>query len=49
MWEMATLAAQPYQGLSDKDVLQYIIEGHVMEIPPSCPNILSVYTIYIAY
>lgn len=27
LWEMATLASQPYQGLSNDQVLRYVIEG----------------------
>ena len=38
LWEMATLAAQPYQGLSNEDVLKYVIDGNVMDIPQGCPS-----------
>ncbi|EEB18223.1 Insulin receptor precursor, putative [Pediculus humanus corporis] len=38
LWEMVTLASQPYQGLSNDQVLRYVIEGGVMERPENCPN-----------
>ena len=38
MWEMATLAAQPYQGLTNDQVLRYVRDGNVMERPENCPN-----------
>ncbi|XP_046805148.1 insulin-like receptor [Lucilia cuprina] len=38
LWEMATLAAQPYQGLSNDQVLRYVIDGGVMERPENCPD-----------
>uniref|UniRef100_T1JFU0 Tyrosine-protein kinase receptor n=1 Tax=Strigamia maritima TaxID=126957 RepID=T1JFU0_STRMM len=38
LWEMATLASQPYQGLSNEQVLKYVIDGGVMERPEACPN-----------
>ncbi|XP_055384771.1 insulin-like receptor [Condylostylus longicornis] len=40
LWEMATLASQPYQGLSNDQVLRYVIDGGVMERPENCPDIL---------
>ncbi|CAL8099243.1 unnamed protein product [Orchesella dallaii] len=40
LWEMATLAAQPYQGLSNKQVLEYVQSGRTMERPENCPDIL---------
>ncbi|XP_070072397.1 insulin-like receptor [Drosophila takahashii] len=40
LWEMATLAAQPYQGLSNEQVLRFVIDGGVMERPENCPEIL---------
>nr|NP_001138093.1 Insulin-like receptor, isoform B [Drosophila melanogaster]NP_001138094.1 Insulin-like receptor, isoform C [Drosophila melanogaster]NP_001138095.1 Insulin-like receptor, isoform D [Drosophila melanogaster]NP_524436.2 Insulin-like receptor, isoform A [Drosophila melanogaster]P09208.3 RecName: Full=Insulin-like receptor; Short=dIR; Short=dInr; AltName: Full=Insulin receptor homolog; Short=dIRH; AltName: Full=Receptor protein-tyrosine kinase InR; Contains: RecName: Full=Insulin-like receptor sub len=40
LWEMATLAAQPYQGLSNEQVLRYVIDGGVMERPENCPDFL---------
>ena len=38
LWEMATLASQPYQGLSNEQVLKYVIDGGVMERPEGCPD-----------
>lgn len=38
LWEMATLASQPYQGLSNDQVLRYVIDGGVMECPENCPD-----------
>ncbi|XP_063395481.1 insulin receptor-like [Cydia fagiglandana] len=38
LWEMATLAMQPYQGLSNEQVLRYVVEGGVMERPEHCPD-----------
>lgn len=38
LWEMATLASQPYQGLSNEQVLRYIMEGGMMERPENCPD-----------
>lgn len=36
LWEMATLASQPYQGLSNEQVLKYVIDGGIMEKPEDC-------------
>ena len=38
LWEMATLAAQPYQGLANEQVLKYVIDGGIMEKPEGCPD-----------
>lgn len=38
LWEMATLAHQPYQGLSNDQVLRYVIDGGIMERPENCPD-----------
>ncbi|KAK2157959.1 hypothetical protein LSH36_180g01062 [Paralvinella palmiformis] len=38
IWEMATLAAQPYQGLSNEQVLHFVIDGGIMEKPEGCPD-----------
>lgn len=40
LWEMATLAEQPYQGLSNDDVLNYVKAGNVMQMPQNCPQVL---------
>ena len=39
---MATLAAQPYQGLANEQVLKFIIDGGIMEQPEGCPDKLWV-------
>ncbi|XP_054719002.1 insulin-like peptide receptor [Uloborus diversus] len=38
LWEMATLASQPYQGLSNEDVLKFVIAGNTMKKPEDCPE-----------
>nr|QAB35586.1 insulin receptor [Cyrtorhinus lividipennis] len=38
LYEMATLASQPYQGLSNEQVLRYVIDGGIMERPDNCPD-----------
>ncbi|XP_052240273.1 insulin-like peptide receptor isoform X2 [Dreissena polymorpha] len=40
LWEMATLAEQPYQGLANEEVLQYVGIGKIMEMPEGCPQLL---------
>ena len=38
LWEMATLAAQPYQGLSNEEVLRYVASAKIMDTPERCPT-----------
>lgn len=38
LWEMATLAAQPYQGLSNEEVLRYVGSAKIMDTPERCPT-----------
>uniref|UniRef100_A0ABD2XMG2 Tyrosine-protein kinase receptor n=1 Tax=Trichogramma kaykai TaxID=54128 RepID=A0ABD2XMG2_9HYME len=38
VWEMCTLASQPYQGLSNEQVVRYVLEGGVMEQPDNVPD-----------
>lgn len=38
LWEMATLAAQPYQGFSNEEVLRFVIDSRTMDKPVGCPN-----------
>jgi insulin receptor len=38
LWEMVTLAMQPYQGLSNDQVLKFVVGGGVMEKPENCPE-----------
>jgi serine/threonine protein kinase len=40
LWEMATLAEQPYQGLANEQVLQFVLGGGMLERPHCCPDIL---------
>ncbi|XP_066590355.1 insulin-like receptor isoform X2 [Prorops nasuta] len=40
LWEMVTLGSQPYLGLSNDQVLRYVIDGGVMERPENCPDLL---------
>lgn len=39
---MVTLAEQPYQGKSNEEVMRYVLDGNVMEIPVSSPRELYV-------
>ncbi|XP_022668965.1 insulin-like growth factor 1 receptor isoform X4 [Varroa destructor] len=38
LWEMVTLATMPYQGLSNEQVLKWVISRHIMERPDNCPD-----------
>ena len=38
MWEMATLACQPYPGKSNEEVLKYVVDEGLMEKPEECPD-----------
>eukprot|EP00106_Octopus_bimaculoides_P013438 XP_014780880.1 PREDICTED: insulin-like peptide receptor [Octopus bimaculoides] len=38
IWEMATLAAMPYQGLSNSEVVKFVSDGKIMEKPEGCPK-----------
>jgi hypothetical protein len=38
LWEMATLGAMPYQGLSNEEVLKFVTEGGKMKRPENCPD-----------
>jgi serine/threonine protein kinase len=41
LWEIATLAEQPYQGYGNEEVVHYVRYGNItLERPPSCPEIL---------
>lgn len=42
LWEMATLACQPYPGKSNEEVLKYVVDGGLMEKPEECPERLYV-------
>lgn len=38
LYEMITLAAQPYQGLTNDQVLRYVMDGGIMERPENCAD-----------
>jgi hypothetical protein len=38
LWEMVTMAAQPYLGLTNEEVLNYVCHGGRMDKPEGCPN-----------
>ena len=40
LWEMATLAEQPYQGWGNDEVVSYVKEGSIMPRPDGCPSML---------
>ncbi|CAF1297476.1 unnamed protein product, partial [Didymodactylos carnosus] len=41
LWEIATLAEQPYQGFANEEVVHYVRYGNItLEKPQSCPEIL---------
>ncbi|XP_037082621.1 insulin receptor-like isoform X2 [Pollicipes pollicipes] len=38
LWEMATYAAQPYQGLSNEEVINHVLNRNRMSRPDNCPE-----------
>ncbi|CAL8355601.1 unnamed protein product [Lota lota] len=40
LWEIATLAEQPYQGLSNEQVLRFVMDGGLLDKPDNCPDML---------
>uniref|UniRef100_A0A6Q2XE85 Tyrosine-protein kinase receptor n=1 Tax=Esox lucius TaxID=8010 RepID=A0A6Q2XE85_ESOLU len=40
LWEIATLAEQPYQGMSNEQVLHFVMEGGLLDKPDNCPDML---------
>ena len=40
MWEVVTLAEQPYQGMSNEQVLRFVMDGGVLEKPEHCPHLM---------
>ncbi|XP_059362480.1 insulin-like growth factor 1 receptor isoform X2 [Carassius carassius] len=40
LWEIATLAEQPYQGMSNEQVLRFVMEGGLLDKPDNCPDLL---------
>ena len=43
LWEMVTLGEQPYQGLNNEEVLNFVKNRRTMEIPKNCPELISRY------
>uniref|UniRef100_A0A8C3K7Z4 Tyrosine-protein kinase receptor n=1 Tax=Calidris pygmaea TaxID=425635 RepID=A0A8C3K7Z4_9CHAR len=40
LWEISSLAEQPYQGLSNEQVLKFVMDGGYLDQPDSCPESL---------
>ncbi|TRY86714.1 hypothetical protein DNTS_031468 [Danionella cerebrum] len=40
LWEISTLAEQPYQGMSNEQVLRFVMEGGLLDKPQNCPDML---------
>ncbi|XP_048038678.1 insulin receptor b [Megalobrama amblycephala] len=38
LWEINTLAEQPYQGLSNEQVLKFVMDGGYLDRPENCPE-----------
>ncbi|CAN9503462.1 unnamed protein product [Ophioblennius macclurei] len=38
LWEISTLAEQPYQGLSNEQVLKFVMDGHYLDRPDNCAD-----------
>ncbi|KAL6080802.1 hypothetical protein STEG23_023811 [Scotinomys teguina] len=38
LWEIVTLAEQPYQGLSNEQVLKFVMDGGILEELEGCPR-----------
>nr|XP_023699488.1 insulin receptor-like [Paramormyrops kingsleyae] len=38
LWEISTLAEQPYQGLSNEQVLKFVMDGGFLERPENCAD-----------
>lgn len=38
LWEITTLAEQPYQGLSNEQVLKFVMDGGYLDRPENCPE-----------
>lgn len=48
LWEISTLAEQPYQGLSNEQVLKFVMEGGYLDRPDNCADRLWVYYWHVA-
>ncbi|XP_014004580.1 insulin-like growth factor 1 receptor [Salmo salar] len=40
LWEISTLSEQPYQGMSNEQVLRFVMEGGLLDKPDNCPDML---------
>ncbi|XP_028672139.1 insulin receptor-like [Erpetoichthys calabaricus] len=38
LWEISSLAEQPYQGLSNEQVLKFVMDGGYLDRPDNCPE-----------
>ncbi|NXA23564.1 INSR protein, partial [Ibidorhyncha struthersii] len=38
LWEISSLAEQPYQGLSNEQVLKFVMDGGYLDQPDNCPE-----------
>lgn len=38
LWEMVTLADQPYRGMSNNEVMDHVMRGGVLDRPEDCPD-----------
>lgn len=38
LWEISTLAEQPYQGMSNEQVLKFVMEGGYLDRPDNCAD-----------
>lgn len=41
LWEMLTLGEQPYKGKSNNDVMAYVLDGNILDLPIFCPDVLA--------
>lgn len=41
LWEITSLAEQPYQGLSNEQVLKFVMDGGYLDPPDNCPERLT--------
>ncbi len=48
LWEISTLAEQPYQGLSNEQVLKFVMDGGYLDRPDNCADRLWVYYWHVA-
>lgn len=46
LWEISTLSEQPYQGLSNEQVLKFVMDGGYLDRPDNCPDRLYVLSFF---